>query len=112
MDKVEILKESLENIRRNNEETKKNVEGALFSEKVYDLSNKEEALTILIECAYCIKVIARLCNLAINEAGKSLLNGSAILIYTNELEYYNKELDSLIDKYNLIRKKRAEEIKA
>jgi hypothetical protein len=107
MDKVELIKKRLSNVKRNNEETKSNIEGALLSEKINNLSNKEEAFSILIESAYCIKVINHLCDNAIDEAGKSFFDSNVVLTYINEIEYYCKELDSLIDKYNLIRKKRS-----
>lgn len=104
---VELIKKRLSNVKRNNETSKAKIEACILFEETLNLSNKEEAFTILIESAYCIKVINHLCDNAIDEAGKSFFDSNVVLTYINEIEYYCKELDSLIDKYNLIRKKRS-----
>ena len=110
MDKVELVKSKLSSTKKGTEKIKTKIEEALLSEKICDLSSKEEALTILAECTYCIKVITRFINLAIEEAGKSIFDSRVVLAYVNEIDYYyNEELDNLIDKYNIIQKKRAEE---
>ena len=110
MDKVELVKSKLSSTKKGTEKIKIKIEEALLSEKINNLSNKEEALSILIEMTYCTKVISRFINLAIEEAGKSIFDSSVVLAYVNEIDhYYNEELDKLIDKYNIIQKKRAEE---
>lgn len=110
MNKVELVKSKLSNTKSGTEKIKTKIEEALLSEKINNLSNKEEALSILIEMAYCTKVINRFINLAIEEAGKSIFDSSVVLAYVKEIDYYyNEELDNLIDKYNIIKKKRTEE---
>ena len=109
MNKVELIKEKISNTKRGCEKSKTVIEDSLLREKINNLSNKEEALSILIEAAHCIKVMNHLCDNAIIEAGKSIFDSSVVLAYVNEIEYYNNELDSLGDKYVLIKNKRAEE---
>ena len=55
MDKVELVKSKLSSTKKGAEKIKTKIEEALLSERINNLSNKEEALSILIEMAYCTK---------------------------------------------------------
>lgn len=108
MDK-QIIKESLLAYDKASKRTWREINVCTFMEEVTDLSgDKEKALSKLKECANYLKTLDSLCDTAIKELEKSVVDFSLIETYCKSIDHAASQLIDSIESYNSLRKKPVE----